>query len=381
MAARAASSPLKKRPKQTRQEKQDKKLEKRFKKLQGGEFSRRLQKLGTEATSTTPEELFLFLKPEEVEQAAEAKYGRLAYVIEAIRNALVLLPLMVTWLSLALAGEAYNEGIKKNPALSTEPFLQQWGDGFAPLKTAPLGPLKISLLWHKTSWFTFSHVALADGVVLFLLFLLTACFYLFERQAQTSAVQLRAWTERTLLNLSEQSLHRWGKTPEGTQRALANKMNEALVKLEQAIADLKKVMEQEVMKSVGTFNDTMTYQNATVDRYVASAEKFDDHVGKLTELYGSIGELYEKMGGTLPGMAQPPMDRQDEGPAIYQDKSARQVERAARDIQNAARKMKEAAASLQGGSAFSGYGTPDKTIVDRLRDVRKLFRRKINIQP
>src|SRR5579871_400023 len=373
MSSQATNNPSR-RTKPTKKDKQNARLEKRFGTLQNGEFATRLKKLGAEASRTTPEEMYLFLNPTQVARTAERKYGRPAYMVETFRNALVLLPLTITWMSLGLAGAAYTENISVHKDLSTESFLQQWGEGFGTLGTATIGPLRIPLLWQAQPWFTFAHVALVDAALLLLLLLLTLLFHLFEWRAQARATQLSAWTEETLYHFSELSLHRWGKTPEDTQRALADKMSEAMAKLEKALEEVKKVMQKDVIESVSKFNDAIIYQGGAVDRYIEGAKEVEGYVVKLTELYGKSEDVYEKLGDTLPEMG-----RQVAGLATHQSKSADQIEQAARDIQAAAREMKEAAIYIQGGSlpsgAFAGSGTRGGSTASRWWDVRRLFRR------
>lgn len=331
----------------TKQAKQYQKLQKRLEQLQDGQFSRRLEELRRESSRTTPEEMYTFLNPSQVTMAAESSFGWWAYVVEATRNALVLLPLTITWLSLGLAGVAYTENITIHKELGTEPFLQQWGEGFYTLKTVTLGPFKIPLLWHTTRLFTFAHVAFVDAVILGMLLVLTVVVYFLERHAYTRAAQLGAWVEKELYTLTGQSLHRWGKTPEDTQRALADKMTEAMTKLGNALEEVKKVLEksqQDVTESVGHFKSAIDYQSTAVDRYIEGAKEVEGSVGELKVMFVKGAEVYEQLGTMLPEM-----EKQVEGLTQNQSNSAVEIKQAALDIRSAAHEMQEAAIYMQGG--------------------------------
>lgn len=371
MAKQATKTAPPQSKKPTKAEKQNDRLKKRFEKLQAGEFATRLEKLKREATRTTPEEMYLFLNPAQVAQAAEKADGRLPHMVEAIRNALVLLPLFVTWLSLGLAGVAYTENITLHKELSNEPFLQQWGEGFRTLGVAAIWRFRIPLLLGNKPWFTFAHVALLDVALIFLLILLTVWLYRLEWSAHTTAVQLGAWVDQELYKLSEESLHRWGKTPEDTQRSLADKMAEAMTKLEKALEELKAVMQQDVTESVSKFRAALVDQGAAVDRYIKEADKIQEAIGDLHELYGESTAISRKLGDTLPKM-----EEQVEGLATNQSQSAAQIEQAAKSIQTAASEMRAAAVYIQGGSlpprvfpetgASGGFGQNIKNFVRRV---------------
>ena len=83
-------------------------------------------------------------------------------LIEIIRNALVLVPILFTWFALSNASISYVEAIKADPSLAEQPFLIQWEDGFAG---------NITNIFGYT--LTFSNVALLDSALIFLIILLT----------------------------------------------------------------------------------------------------------------------------------------------------------------------------------------------------------------
>jgi len=123
--------------------------------------------LADDVSSAVPLERVAFL--------AESHYrGWLLPGIEAVRNVLILFPVLFTWLSLSLASAAFQMNIEKLPAdVSVAPvsFQQLWERGFD-IPVVDWGPIKnIPLVISSTSggewrWFTFSFVAGADAMII-----------------------------------------------------------------------------------------------------------------------------------------------------------------------------------------------------------------------
>ncbi|HEX4832660.1 MAG TPA: hypothetical protein VH478_16375 [Trebonia sp.] len=63
------------------------------------------------------------------DELSAALSGRIR-LAQTVRNAAALLPLLVTWLSLAFASKYYNQELQAHPALGTRPFLLLWEQGF-----------------------------------------------------------------------------------------------------------------------------------------------------------------------------------------------------------------------------------------------------------
>jgi hypothetical protein len=73
----------------------------------------------------------LALFPESsVSPPQEAGLVRAAVRWEQIRNTLILVPLLVTWLGIALAVSAYGTVLEQSPELGDQPFIQLWEQGF-----------------------------------------------------------------------------------------------------------------------------------------------------------------------------------------------------------------------------------------------------------
>ena len=73
------------------------------------------------------------LDPSRVEQRILGQSKRTPLflgIMEVIRNVLVLVPLVVTWISLANAAQLYGEVLSEYPELAEKPFLAMWQEGF-----------------------------------------------------------------------------------------------------------------------------------------------------------------------------------------------------------------------------------------------------------
>src|SRR5581483_9144412 len=95
--------------------------------IEQGKFAKRLAFLRQQSPKTSAEEIYLLLDPVKVENVAESQFARWAYRFESWRNGLILLPLLLTWLSLGLAALAYLQTYSLYPG---QPFLKLWAEGF-----------------------------------------------------------------------------------------------------------------------------------------------------------------------------------------------------------------------------------------------------------
>ncbi len=107
-------------------------------------------------------------------------------ILEWVRNVVVLLPIVLTWIGLSLAAAGYAAELKANPKLFDTPFLLLWEQGFGP---------------SPFSFLTFSHVALADAVliacVVVLTFVVHGASTLREQAILDTANQLRLQVDET----------------------------------------------------------------------------------------------------------------------------------------------------------------------------------------
>jgi len=83
----------------------------------------------------------------------------LVNMLELTRNALVFLPIVITWFGIAVAVEAYYRLLERRPNLNQQTFLFLWQGGFE-------GEL-------QPAWLTLSNLGLIVGALLLLVFLMT----------------------------------------------------------------------------------------------------------------------------------------------------------------------------------------------------------------
>src|SRR5229473_6110529 len=158
-------------------------------KIEQGKYTKRLDFLSQQSPKTSPEEIYLLLDPTKVESAVEAQLSRWARILESWRNGLILLPLLITWLSLGEAAFAYVQTYPAHPDL---PFLQQWANGF-PGISLPFPVLN------------FIAVAVVDAGLIFILSILTVSALIIEYHASKQAGKLRSWLENELYGLASAS--------------------------------------------------------------------------------------------------------------------------------------------------------------------------------
>lgn len=102
-------------------------------------------------------------------------------VLEWLRNSLIFMPLVVTWLGISQAMQQYNALIKAEPNQITQPFLYLWQNGFGS-----------RLQW----WDTLSGIATIDFTLLALVLLMTILVY-----TLSSTVKLRREQEAEQLRI------------------------------------------------------------------------------------------------------------------------------------------------------------------------------------
>jgi len=150
---------------------------------------------------------------------------------ETIRNALVLFPILITWIALSVASYNYAQTVADPRFASdaTKPFLLLWEQGF------PIGVF---------TWLRFSWVAGIDFAILLVIIVLTLYFHfrteVQSQQIKRKAVELRQEVEDVLWRLSQLfSQRRLLRAPDQGALEAANKMNETALTLESAVNALK----------------------------------------------------------------------------------------------------------------------------------------------
>ena len=118
--------------------------------------AKRLLLAAEHADELGPEELYRFLDPGRIISELEEIRGKRTRRLSAIRNALALVPLLLTWLALAFASVEYQQYIDSGKGDIHRPFLILWQEGFG-----------------GTTPFTFSTTAGLDFFFLILILIFT----------------------------------------------------------------------------------------------------------------------------------------------------------------------------------------------------------------
>jgi len=189
----------------------------------------------------TPFDMRQALAPGETSAFAEEYLTRWAVRLEGVRNVLVVLPLTVTWLSLALAAVAYQQSVAAINGGAPPSFFQLWQQGFPALTTVRLGSINVSLVENHAHVFTFANVALADFFILGLLFVLTAIAQWISVRGHLKAIKLQRWLETELFTFSSRS-HHWTPNVEAINMEGWDGVKQALLELYQSFGEINKVV-------------------------------------------------------------------------------------------------------------------------------------------
>ena len=146
-----------------------------------------------------PDEITLQVSPTRLSSLANNYYrGRLLPGLELVRNVLVLLPVMFTWLSLSLSSAAFQANVTEFPATPEQPgaTLQQlWERGFD-VASVDWGLLKgVPLRIHlrdgaEWAWFTFSFVAGLDALLVLTLAVIVIVSAVLQRRVARLCARL-----------------------------------------------------------------------------------------------------------------------------------------------------------------------------------------------
>jgi hypothetical protein len=278
--------------------------------IEKNKYTERLDYLHAPSTQSSPEEIYLLLDPVKVEMAAEAQLSRRAHTIESWRNGLILLPLMLTWLSLGLASFAYAETYSRHPE---QPFLKQWADGFP-----------------DAMWWTPNFIATAgaDVVLITILLVLTIWSQSIENGARNKAAKIRSWLEDELYHLAKTATVRslgvgaenkrpqWAVEVHSAILHLTNALMgvESLVKTSQdtltqlvsssqtTFENLVQASQEKLEGSVLQFSGALRDQREAVDQFMTGTVEVRRAVDKLKEIYTEGEQIYQRLNATLPKM-------------------------------------------------------------------------------
>jgi hypothetical protein len=181
----------------------------RFNKFEREHLSWRLQNLsnllaGNEYPKSAAIELHQSFHPAEIEYRLASSIEKKAHIaiLEVVRNVLVLLPILLTWISLSIASKNYAAALEIAPEPErTEmfqlPFLLLWEQDFQEFGSANIAN------WRPT----FSEVAEWDAVIIAFALILTAYFHWQTDFTQTTitaaAAEIRSHLEQILWETSQ----------------------------------------------------------------------------------------------------------------------------------------------------------------------------------
>src|SRR5438105_8554320 len=240
-------------------------LENDLAKVAGGIFKKQLLFLRQQGTRIAPEEIYLLLDPAKVESTAEDYFSRWAVSLEAVRNIFILLPILVTWLSLGLAAVAYAQIYHLYPDQS---FLKLWADGFP------------GIHWPVPG---FPIVAAVDVGLLTFLLSLTASIQFIEWNARRKAAGLRSELDVEILNMVISSqIHSLGAGPGNKKPAWAGEVQDAMNHLTNAVSSVEALVRasQDALKLLVTTSQT------TLENLVQASQ---------TKLEGSVREFSQAL--------------------------------------------------------------------------------------
>ncbi len=275
--------------------------------VDNGRVVRSLEQMRDTCEETAPGEIYLVLNPAEIGVAAEAQFAKKANVIESWRNSLILLPIMITWISLGLAGLAYTQSIGMNPKLVAEPLLQQWAEGFSILNYITLWSFHLPLHLGQWRYFSFGGVAALDCILFAFLLILTWLAQSIEIQAHKDSIELSTWLREECNTLRMRSYARAlgpGEVPPWA--AIVNK----------SIAELQDAMKEMVLL-IHSFDDVLKDDREIVGKALVA-------VHNLNAIYESGRDIYEKLNVTLPHI-----DRSFEKLVDSQEEAVRSLDKVA----------------------------------------------------
>jgi hypothetical protein len=297
--------------------------------IEQGKYAERLTSLRRQSPNISAEEIYLLLDPTKVEKAAEAQLSLWVHRLEYWRNGLILLPLLVTWLSLGLAVLAYVQTY--SPSLN-QPFLMLWAGGF-PGTTWPVP--------------NFISVAVSDASLIAILLGLTIVTQWFEGRARKQAAQISSWLEAELYELALKSaVKSLGAGAENKRPAWAVEVHTAISHLNTALKgvetlvqssermltnlmsrsqttfeNLVRVSHERFEGSVRQFSGGLSDQREAVKEFMKSTTEVRRAVDKLEKIYKEGENIYLGLYQTLPRI-----EGAFDTMATHQDKAATALE-------------------------------------------------------
>ena len=250
--------------------------------------------------SYTPFEMSLLLNLDDVKQAIEARIMRFASAFDSARNMLIIVPIILTWFSLALAGTAYEQNLS-TPKPNVKPFLQQWQEGFTPLTHVHLLWWNISLVRGSGPWFTFANFALTDAIVLAIILVFTIIGQALEIWAYLRGTRITTLLERHMYDLNAKALFQGMETaPDAKTPPWLRELRTDLGQLGDVIDKMNTALDE----SMDRYTDAITQQKQAVSDLVTDTNKVHDSVVQLNTLYQGGVEAARIYKQYIPGVTK-----------------------------------------------------------------------------
>jgi hypothetical protein len=230
--------------------------------------SARLTSINKQIGALRYDVIHAIVAPEQAFEELDHTGGTWSRRIGAFRNVLALAPLVLTWIALKVASEAYHAQLAKNSSLLGTPFLDLWQGGFG-------GRLGL----------TFSTTATWDFVLLFLLLLLTIALHIGEgieeRRANTIIGDLNRGLTKLAIAVQQHETFTHTTDPVEAARAMAQAIENARVSMQSISATNEKIAKQ-AESSMKALEASMISGVTEVKReYESFIQGRADEVGRL----------------------------------------------------------------------------------------------------
>jgi len=234
----------------------------------GREAAKRLDDVLARIDQYSAAEVYATLDPIGAELSIEREGAHLLHILSLLRNALILLPLALTWGGLSWATAAYQSDLAAHPEDVNHPFLELWQNGFR-----SSGGLNSIL--------SFSHLALVDVLLFGLLIGMGLWIDTATRGASARSRTARARLEEAAGSLSQYA----GKSRPAATSPEA--VNEWADKIQQLIQDATNYV-FDASKSMENITRQIEGFQQSADSIALSAGKIGEQASALTGAVNSI---------------------------------------------------------------------------------------------
>lgn len=263
--------------------------------------AKRIDTVASQPDVIYPELVQQWIDPGRTLSELEESLGKRARLLSAIRNALALAPLIVTWLTLSWASGQYQAVIA-----AAQPLLQS-NDPVTAQRAQNLITTPFLVLWERGfntgTVFTFSHTAFLDFALLSMLVLLTVAASAADGRAHARAEALVAEVDDVIVPLGEEvRRHRIPVNPQDWAQVVRDTIKSAM-------DDVESVMNttQSVVKDVGAslqpvaakFDGSVATLGQELNKYQQSVASFGTTVQGLSTAAGQVGQATASLASTF----------------------------------------------------------------------------------